>query len=58
LPYDKYLKEGQGKNYRLLQSVMCGVISFATTGRILSATGKYYGKVGIHLPNCTVLNSK
>jgi len=31
------------------------VISFATTDRVLSATGKYLGKVGIYLPNCTVL---
>jgi hypothetical protein len=34
---------------------MCGVISFATTDRVLSATGKYHAKVGTYLPNCTVL---
>jgi len=28
-------KDDQGKNCRFLQSVMCGVISFSTTGRVL-----------------------
>ena len=46
---------GQRKNCRLMQNVMCHVIRFATTGRVLSATDKDHGSVDTYLPDCTVL---
>lgn len=52
------ISDGQRKYYCLLQSVMCGVTGFSTTDRVLSATGKYHGNVGIYLPKCTVLQPK